>query len=288
MKPIKQIFDIPSQHWVGDGFPVRSLLSYHRMEQAISPFLLLDRGGPYVFSPATTPRGVGQHPHRGFETVTIVYEGEVAHKDSTGQGGVIGAGDVQWMTAASGIIHQEFHSLAYTKSGGMFDMVQLWVNLPAKHKMDTPAYQAIVDADIPHVTLPNHAGVMRIIGGTHGEIKGAAHTFSPMTVADIRLNAHAAFDLTVPSGWNTILVVLHGTVTIADQKFSSAQSVLLEQEGTQVRLQAHEEETLVLLLSGEPLNEPISGYGPFVMNTKNEIAQAFEDYENGTFGTIAR
>ncbi|HEY1144744.1 MAG TPA: pirin family protein, partial [Allosphingosinicella sp.] len=200
MKKVLGVYSNPHQHWVGDGFPVRSLFSYNTLGSHVSPFLLLDYAGPAWFDPAERPRGVGQHPHRGFETVTIVYDGEVEHRDSTGQGGVIGPGDVQWMTAAGGILHEEFHSQGFTKTGGPFRMVQLWVNLPARDKMAAPGYQSILDADIPSVALPEGAGRVRVIAGDFGGSKGPARTFTPVNVWDMRLNRDASVTLDLPEG----------------------------------------------------------------------------------------
>ncbi|HEY7885018.1 MAG TPA: pirin family protein [Cellvibrionaceae bacterium] len=286
MKTVSEHIRSGSGHWVGDGFPVRSLFSYGTHARTISPFLLLDYAGPRDFTPAARPRGVGQHPHRGFETVTIVYAGEVAHKDSTGSGGVIGPGDVQWMTAGAGILHEEFHSPAFTEAGGTLEMVQLWVNLPAKDKMTPPGYQGITDAQIPSVALPDSAGQVRVIAGHYGETTGPARTFSPMNVWDIRLNAGAATHLTLPEGWTAGIVVLHGTVQVNGQKVArEADLVTLDPSGTEVLLEANSD-AVVLLLSGEPIDEPIVGHGPFVMNTQEEIRQAIEDFQSGNFGQI--
>ncbi|WP_111642262.1 pirin family protein [Marinimicrobium alkaliphilum] len=275
-------------HWVGDGFPVRSLFSYSSHAQALSPFLLLDYAGPRDFSPAVRPRGVGQHPHRGFETVTIVYAGEVAHKDSAGHGGVIGPGDVQWMTAGAGILHEEFHSPAFTESGGTLEMVQLWVNLPAKDKMTPPRYQGITDAQIPSVELADGAGRVRVIAGQYGDVAGPAQTFSPMNVWDLRLNGGTKTTLALPDGWTTGVVVLRGTVQInGEQLARDADLVTLSREGSELVIEANND-AVVLLLSGEPIDEPIVGYGPFVMNTQAEIEQAVRDYQTGRFGQIAR
>lgn len=286
MKKVIGVYSAPQQHWVGDGFPVRSLFSYHSHGKTLSPFLLLDRAGPANFSPTTKPRGVGQHPHRGFETVTIVYKGEVAHRDSTGQGGVIGPGDVQWMTAASGILHEEFHSEAFTRSGGTLDMVQLWVNLPARDKMAEPAYQSILNDTIPAVKLTGEAGTVRIIAGSYAGHNGPARTFSPMNVWDVRLNAGSSIELPAAEGWNTAVVVLHGTVQVNGQSIArETQMVVLDHNGSGFTLEANNDAVL-LLLSGEPINEPVVGHGPFVMNTKNEIAQAITDFNSGRFGQI--
>lgn len=286
MKKVIGIYSAPRPHWVGDGFPVRSLFSYQSHGKAMSPFLLLDRAGPMAFEPTTAPRGVGQHPHRGFETVTIVYQGEVAHRDSTGQGGVIGPGDVQWMTAASGIMHDEFHSEGFTAQGGTLDMVQLWVNLPARNKMSAPGYQAIGRDSIPVQTLADGAGVVRIIAGELGGQQGPARTFSPMNVWDLRLNAGARTVLPLVDGWNSALIVLKGRVRINGQEAAGeAQLVLLEPSGNQLQIEANEE-ALLLVLSGEPIDEPIVGYGPFVMNTQAEIVQAIDDFNSGRFAQI--
>lgn len=287
MKKVRGIYSNPQGHWVGDGFPVRSLFDYQGLGKQLSPFLLLDYAGPADFSPAQKPRGVGQHPHRGFETVTIVYEGEVAHRDSTGQGGVIGPGDVQWMTAGAGILHEEFHSEAFTREGGRLHMVQLWVNLPAKDKMTAPGYQAILDAEIPRVMLEGDAGEARVIAGVFASVSGVAHTFSPLQVVDLSLKAGRSLRLPVNEGWNTALVVLSGHVRVnAEHSARDAQLVVLSQEGDALTLEA-QSDVKALLLSGEPLNEPIVGHGPFVMNTTQEIRQAIVDFNNGQFGHMA-
>ncbi|MCH7370064.1 pirin family protein [Aeromonas sp. MR16] len=287
MKKVIGIYSAPRQHWVGDGFPVRSLFSYHSHGKALSPFLLLDKAGPADFSPGEQPRGVGQHPHRGFETVTIVYQGEVAHHDSTGQGGVIGPGDVQWMTAASGIMHEEFHSEAFTRSGGTLDMVQLWVNLPAKDKMSSPGYQAIRSDSIPVHELADEVGLVRIIAGDYAGQTGPARTFSPMNVWDLRLHGGASVQLPAVDGWNTAIVVLKGRVRVNGQEeVGEAQMVLLDPRGTGIEIETREDAVL-LLLSGEPIDEPIVGYGPFVMNTQVEITQAIDDFNNGRFAQVS-
>ena len=288
MKKVIGIQSNPRGHWVGDGFPVRSLFSYATHAKQLSPFLLLDYAGPAEFAPATHPRGVGQHPHRGFETVTIVYKGSVSHRDSTGQGGTIGPGDVQWMTAGAGILHEEFHSEAFTRSGGTLEMVQLWVNLPAKDKMTQPDYQAIVDADIPQVALPGGAGQVRVIAGQYGEARGPARTFSPMQVWDVKLQAGRLAELPVAEGWNTALLVLHGNVQINGQHAAhEGQLVVFDAQGADLTMEASTDAS-VLLLSGEPLNEPVVGHGPFVMNSWAEIDQAIADFNGGHFGQIAR
>ncbi|MCA8888614.1 MAG: pirin family protein, partial [Parvularculaceae bacterium] len=274
MKTVLGRYSNQNRHWVGDGFPVRSLFSYNTLGEHISPFLLLDLAGPHYFEPAKAPRGVGSHPHRGFETVTIVYEGEVSHKDSTGKGGTIGPGDVQWMTAAGGILHEEFHSTGFTKSGGPFRMVQLWVNLPAKDKMSEPGYQSIVSSDIPVVCLPNEAGKARVIAGEFAGTKGPARTFTPINVWDLRLSAEADVTLELPEGHTAALVVLSGHITAGgDTQAGEAEMILLSRNGEGLNLHADGDAT-VLVLTGQPINEPIVGYGPFVMNSADEIRQA--------------
>ncbi|QYY28277.1 MULTISPECIES: pirin family protein [Cupriavidus] len=288
MKRVLGVYSAPRPHWVGDGFPVRSMFSYQSHGKQLSPFLLLDYAGPADFSATSQPRGVGVHPHRGFETVTIVYKGEVAHRDSTGQGGTIGPGDVQWMTAGAGILHEEFHSKAFSESGGALEMVQLWVNLPAKDKMTPAGYQAINDRDISAVMLPDGAGTVRVIAGEFGDRAGPARTFTPMNVWDLRLNQGSLSELPVPEGWNAALIVLRGTVKVnARTVAGEAQMVLLERSGNGISIEASTD-AVALLLAGEPIDEPIVGYGPFVMNSEQEIAQALSDLQSGHFGEIVR
>lgn len=273
-------------HWVGDGFPVRTLFFYQDMGKQMSPFLMLDYAGPTEFPSTTERKGVGSHPHRGFETVTIVYEGEVAHKDSTGQGGVIGPGDVQWMTAGSGILHEEFHSEGFAKNGGTLNMVQLWVNLPAKLKMTRPGYQAILDKQIPVIDLKGGAGQARIIAGDFEGQTGPAKTFTPLNVIDLKLKKGAA-NISVPEGWNASLVILRGAVEAGDGVVAKdAQMLVFGNQGQDIQTHVLED-SIALLLSGEPIDEPIVGYGPFVMNTKEEIVQAMQDFNSGSFGKIA-
>jgi redox-sensitive bicupin YhaK (pirin superfamily) len=287
MKNIIGIYTSPRTHWVGDGFPVRTLFSYDNLGQHISPFLLLDHAAPAEFTPTTERRGVGQHPHRGFETVTIVYKGELEHRDSTGSGGKIGPGDVQWMTAASGIIHEEFHSEGFAKRGGTLEMVQLWVNLPAKDKMADAGYQTILDGDIPSLPLKDNAGSLRLIAGEFDGHTGPARTFTPVDVWDLRLNGGKLLTLDLHEGRNTALVVLHGTVQVNGQELArEGQLALFERDGHQLSLEANGD-AVVLLLSGEPIDEPIVGHGPFVMNSEQEIHQAFADFQSGRFGRMS-
>lgn len=285
-KTIQGIYSAPQQHWVGDGFPVRSLFHYSQHGTRLSPFLLLDHAGPHQFAPTTQRRGVGQHPHRGFETVTIVYDGEVEHRDSTGAGGIIGPGDVQWMTAASGILHEEFHSPGYAERGGAFHMVQLWVNLPASDKMGRPGYQSITSDQIPDVPLPNSAGRVRVIAGNHQGYAGPAHTYSPVNVWDVRLIAGKSATLNIPEGHTLAVAMLHGSVVINGRHVVRTDQVAhLGTQGSQVLLEANNDSTL-LVLSGTPIAEPIVGYGPFVMNSEEEIRMAIADFNSGKFGQI--
>lgn len=286
MKSIIGIYTSPQAHWVGDGFPVRTLFSYDNLGKHISPFLLLDHAGPAEFTPTTLRRGVGQHPHRGFETVTIVYKGELEHRDSTGSGGKIGPGDVQWMTAASGILHEEFHSEDFGRSGGTLEMVQLWVNLPARDKMADAGYQTILDSDIPSIALSNDAGSLRLIAGEFDGHTGPSRTFTPIDVWDLRLNAGKLLTLDLHEGRNTALVVLRGAVQVNGlESVRQGQLALLDRKGDQLTLEASTD-AVVLLLSGEPIDEPIVGNGPFVMNTEQEIHQAFADFQSGRFGQM--
>lgn len=276
-----------SHHWVGNGFPVRSIFTYNDIHEAMSPFLLLDYAGPAEFPPTQERRGVGQHPHRGFETVTIVYDGEVEHRDSTGGGGTIGPGDVQWMTAAAGIVHEEFHGRAFAQRGGRFEMIQLWVNLPVKDKMGPPGYQGIRDAQIPRVALPGDVGTVRVIAGDFEGHAGPARTFSPMNVWDVRVQGGERIKLTLPEGHTTALFVLQGGIRIAGGGVAEeAELAVLERAGTVAEFETLQDAKL-LLLSGAPTNEPVVGYGPFVMSSEAEINQAFMDFKSGKMGRIA-
>jgi hypothetical protein len=286
LKPLSGVLRSSGGHWVGDGFPVRTLFFYGDRGPELSPFLMLDYAGPREFPPTGQRLGVGEHPHRGFETVTIVYHGEVEHRDSSGGGGKIGPGDVQWMTAASGLVHEEFHGRAFAKRGGLFEMVQLWVNLPAKDKMSAPRYQGILNSGIPTVGLSGGSGSLRVIAGEFAEAKGPAHTFTPINVWDLRLTGKAPVGLDVPSGHTTMLVVLRGKVRInGSSPVSAAEVALFEREGNLLRIDS-ESEAAALLLSGEPIDEPIAGMGPFVMNTQQEIHQAVADYQSGKMGHL--
>jgi len=283
MKKLAFIKRSNGNHWVGDGFPVQSIFSYRDIHEEMSPFLLMDYAGPTRFEATKERRGVGQHPHRGFETVTIVYDGQVSHHDSTGAGGTIGAGEVQWMTAGSGIIHEEYHGEDYARNGGPFEMIQLWVNLPAVHKMTNPGYQGINSAQIPEVALAENAGKVRVIAGEYAGHAGPAHTFSPMNVWDVRLNAGSTTTFTLPEGHTIAVFVLHGAVGLGGTyTVRPSELAVLQRTGTELVLEA-QQDSVLLLLNGQPLDEPVVGHGPFVMNSVEEINQAFDDYNQGRF-----
>jgi quercetin 2,3-dioxygenase len=282
-KAIGSILRSADRHWVGNGFPVRTLFAYTDGGDALSPFLLLDYAGPAEFQPTSARRGVGEHPHRGFETVTIVYHGEVEHRDSSGGGGRIGPGDVQWMTAAGGLVHEEFHGREFARTGGLFEMVQLWVNLPAKDKKAPPRYQGITSDTIPTVRVDG--ATVRVIAGTLAGATGPAKTFTPIDVWDVRLPAGAQTRLAVADGHTTALVVLHGAMRANGADVRAAEVALFERAGADVTLDATED-AIALLLSGRPLDEPIVGQGPFVMNTVGDIKQAMIDYQSGRMGHL--
>jgi len=287
VKEVAEVHRSGSRHWVGDGFPVRNLIPGDGVGEQLSPFLLLDYAGPEYFPPTDTPRGVGEHPHRGFETVTIVYEGVVAHRDSTGSGGVIGPGDVQWMTAASGIVHEEMHEKAWAKQGGTFHAIQLWVNLPRAHKMSKPGYQTLLNADIPTVELDGGAGRLRVIAGEFHGVKGPARTFTPIHLYDVRMNAGHREEITVPAGFNTAVFVLQGEVSVNGAgPVKEAELARLGKAGERIAIEARSDATL-LVLSGEAIHEPVARYGPFVMNTQDEILQAIQDYQAGRMGHLS-
>lgn len=285
MKKINRILRTDRSHWVGDGFPVRSLFSYHGGAESLSPFLLLDYAGPWRFEPTEgSPRGVGEHPHKGFETVTIVYDGEVSHRDTSGGGGTISAGDVQWMTAGSGVLHEELHSPGFSKTGGPFRMVQLWVNLPAKHKLTPAKYQALTRDAIPSVNLD--AGHARIIAGELAGTHGPASTFSPINLWDVRLRSDSETTLPLPAGHTSMLVVLAGHVTVDGQGLGEAEIAQLTRDGDGISITSDGASTL-LVLTGEPIDEPVVGYGPFVMNSEAEIREAILEFNAGKFGRLS-
>jgi redox-sensitive bicupin YhaK (pirin superfamily) len=287
MREVLAVHDAAPPHWVGDGFPVRSVFSYDGLgREALSPFLMLDYAAPRHFDPAPRRRGVGVHPHRGFETVTIVYAGELEHRDSAGNGGRIGPGDVQWMTAASGILHEEFHSERFTREGGLMSMMQLWVNLPARHKMAQPRYQTILDASIPRVAIGGDAGTIRVIAGEYGGKRGPAETFTPIEVWDLRVADGKSVSLATPEGHTTAIVPMHGRALVNGKSTAApAQVVRLARKGGDFTIAA-QGELSALVLAGEPIGEPVVGYGPFVMNDEREIATAFADFQSGRFGRM--
>lgn len=289
-KSLKKLLHIErstDRHWVGNGFPVRTLFTYSNLGSVLSPFLLLDYVEPTEFDPTRERRGVGEHPHRGFETVTIVYAGEVDHRDSAGGGGSIGPGDVQWMTAASGIVHEELHGRNFARLGGPFEMVQLWVNLPAKDKMGPPGYQSILSSHIPVVELPDDQGTVRVIAGEFAGTQGPAKTHTPIHIWDLRLNTRQSLDLTVPEGYTALLVIRQGATRLQDGTALHAAEVgMFDRGGNTLRLDTAEHLNALLLL-GEPLDEPIVGRGPFVMNTAQEIHQALADYQSGKMGRLS-
>lgn len=289
IRKVRQIYRASSEHWVGDGFRVQPLFSHMGENRGTDPFLMLDYAKPYHFSPnqKVNPRGVEQHPHKGFETVTIAYHGEVAHRDSSGGGGVISAGDVQWMTAGAGVIHEEFHSEAFSQTGGLFEMVQLWVNLPAKDKNVPAHYQHLAKENIPVVSLPDDAGHIRVIAGKYNEVHGLAKTYTEMNVWDMVIAAQKAVSIRIPETHNLSIVVLRGEVSFQDRLAHEGELVGFEFLGEVVNMQAHDNEVKLLLLSGVPINEPVVGYGPFVMNSAEEIQAAIADYRQGRFGQIA-
>lgn len=285
MKNILSIHRQGEGHWVGDGFPVHTI--FHYMERPeLSPFILLDHAGPADFKPSDKPRGVDWHPHRGFETVTVIYEGEVVHEDTAGHGGGIGPGDVQWMTAGSGLLHKEMHSDAFAKQGGRFEVLQLWVNLPAKSKMTAPRYQTLTAKDIPVVALPEDAGSVRVIAGEFAGARGPAATFTPVNVLDVRLRAKGQVRLNLHEGYSAALYVLKGEVHLSGKETAKAtELVILDRKGDDVLIEAVSD-AVVFVMNGEPILEPVAGYGPFVMNTKQEIQQAFVDLRAGRLGAL--
>jgi redox-sensitive bicupin YhaK (pirin superfamily) len=285
-KKVKGIYGAGSDHWVGDGFPVRNLFPSNGVNNEVNPFLMLDYAGPSRFEPSTRAHGVGQHPHRGFETVTIAYQGSVSHRDSAGNAGTIYPGDVQWMTAASGVVHEEMHAKEFSEKGGTFEMVQLWVNLPKAVKMSVPRYQGITKEQIPTVTLGANGQARIIAGELHGA-KGPATTFTAINVFDLRLKANDPVKFALPDGHNAAVVLLQGDVVVngAEGLKGAARIAVLSDEGEGISIEPREDSTL-LILSGEPIDEPVASYGPFVMNTEEELKQAFLDYRTGKMGNL--
>ena len=273
-------------HWVGNGFPVRSVFDYNGLGRQLSPFLMLDYAAPHAFQPGSGKRGVGGHPHKGFETVTVAYQGELEHRDSSGGGGKIGAGDVQWMTAGRGIVHEEFHSADFTRRGGTLQMVQLWVNLRAEDKSAKPGYQTLLEADIPNVPIPHDAGTVRVIAGEYGGQKGPAKTFTPINLWDVNLTSGKSAEFPLPDGHTTAFLVLSGEVVVNDERAAGEGDLaIFARAGNGISLKAKSDAKL-LIMDGEPFAEPIVGHGPFVMNSPAEIQQAFEDYQLGKMGEL--
>ncbi|MBM3773615.1 MAG: pirin family protein [Acidobacteria bacterium] len=292
-KQIATVHGPGSTHWVGDGFPVRNLFPSNGVSSQVDPFLMLDYAGPRLFDATDRPRGVGEHPHRGFETVTIVYQGALEHRDSAGHSGTIGPGDVQWMTAGSGVVHEEMHEREFSRRGGIFQAVQLWVNLPRARKMSAPGYQTLLDAEIPVASLGN-AGQVRVIAGELDGVRGPAHTFTPLNVWDVRLRAGGRAELDLPAGHNAAVALLHGEVNLHNAAApledgqplrGEALLAVLSAGAGRVVLDAKADSTL-LMLTGQPIGEPVASYGPFVMNTREEILKAAEDYNAGRMGRL--
>jgi redox-sensitive bicupin YhaK (pirin superfamily) len=286
-KQIEKIFTRPANPgMVGDGFRVYNYFpNGYQLRSKLSPFLMLDFNPAYDFGASNHPRGVDVHPHKGFETVTIAYKGSVEHYDSTGNHGVINPGDVQWMTAGSGILHKEFHEKEFSKKGGPFEMIQLWVNLPKKDKLTAPKYQPLVASETNKVELPGKAGIVKVIAGNFNDVKGSASTFTEINLFDIRLNKNGEMTTSIPASHNTAVLVVEGTVEVNGQKAGLHDLVLFKNEGESIELRA-KENSVLLLLSGLPINEPIAQYGPFVMNTQQELQETFREYESGKFGVL--
>lgn len=288
-KNIEIVLSPPEPHYVGDGFRVHNFIpgGYRADMERMNPFIMLDYGSKFYFPPSDRPLGVGVHPHRGFETVTIAYKGRLAHHDSAGNSGIIGEGDVQWMTAASGILHKEYHELEFSKKGGEMQMVQLWINLPAQFKMSKPKYQSLTNEQIPKFVLDDDCGIVEIIAGEYNGQKGSASTFSLVNLMNLKLNKHAKADFSFPAQYNTALLVIEGKITInGTENVASDHFALFQNKGEDFEIQT-DEGAIVLLMSGENINEPIAAHGPFVMNTRQEILQAFDDYNKDKFGFLA-
>jgi quercetin 2,3-dioxygenase len=287
LKKVTGLYQPGSAHMVGDGFPVRNLFPSNDLDRDVSPFLMLDYVGPHDFPPTEHARGVGEHPHRGFETVTMVYEGMVAHRDSAGNAGVIGPGDVQWMTAASGVVHEELHEEQFARKGGRLHAIQLWVNLPKAFKMSPPRYQTLLKQDIPDIELDHGAGHLRVIAGAFGETAGPARTFTPLHLYDVILSAGHRVPLSLPEGHNAAILVLQGRVSVNGSRAAEeAELIVLHRSGSRVDLDV-QEPSHMLMMSGEPLEEPIARYGPFVMNNREELVEAVQDYQAGKMGHLS-
>jgi redox-sensitive bicupin YhaK (pirin superfamily) len=286
MKELLRIHQSSGMHWVGNGFPVRSVFDYDGIGRELSPFLLLDYAAPYEFPPGDERRGVGGHPHKGFETVTMAYQGELEHRDSSGGRGKIGPGDVQWMTAGNGIVHEEFHSRDFTRKGGTLQMVQLWVNLRAKDKIAKAGYLTLLKEHIPNVELPQNAGSLRVIAGSYGGYKGAAKTFSPINLWDVNLRAGKSTELPLPNGHTSTFLVLSGAVTVnGEREAVEGDLAIFARNGDSITVKAKTDAKL-LVMDGEPIDQPVVGHGPFVMNSRAEIEKAFTEFRAGKMGEI--
>lgn len=287
LRSIEKLIAPPAFHMVGDGFRVHNFFPGNDIQdiRRMSPFFLLDYNSKIEFPATETPRGVGVHPHRGFETVTLAYHGKVAHHDSAGNSGIIGEGDVQWMTAASGVLHKEYHEKAWSEKGGLFQMVQLWINLPSKYKMSPPKYQALRQEEYGPFLLPHDLGVVEVIAGNYNGIQGPASTFTPIQMYNARVKKGAKLFFSFPQNYNTGFLVAEGSVILNGKQVPTDHFALFANDGTDINLGASED-AIVLIISGEPINEPIISYGPFVMNTKQEILQAYEDFDKGKFGHL--
>lgn len=287
VRQIEMIFKGPRTHWVGDGFNVSNYFpSGQNLLERFTPFILLDYNAPVEFLPSDTPKGVGPHPHRGFETVTFAFEGAVEHHDNMGNHGIIYPGDVQWMTAGSGIMHKEYHEKKFSQTGGVFHMIQLWVNLPKKDKMTEPRYQAITKEDMGKVTLPDNKGDVTVVAGMFGEVKGPAKTFTPINIYIVDLIKNGSIKINEPGNFNVGMLILDGEIKVNGESCKVKDFVLLKNEDGEVNIEAVSENAKVFVLSGEPINEPIAAGGPFVMNTRAELLQANEDFNNGKFGAF--
>lgn len=288
LRSIETSFKGAAPHFVGDGFRVSQYFpSGKNLLTRFSPFILLDYNKPHYFEPSEARRGVGAHPHRGFETVTIAYDGKVEHHDNSGNHGVIGPGDVQWMTAGSGVLHKEYHEEQFSKDGGMLHMIQLWVNLPSKYKMTKPKYQPITKENISVYKLANHEGEIKVIAGEVKGVKGPASTFSKMNIYNVYLKNHGKVILNEPSEFNTGILIINGEMKINnDSIYKENDFILFDNVEGEIILESVSEDSLAIVLSGEPLNEPVIAHGPFVMNTESEIIKAYEDYNSGKFGQL--
>lgn len=284
---VPEVYQAGATYMVGDGFPVRNLFPSNDLDRVVDPFLMLDYAGPMYFGPTDRPRGVGEHPHRGFETVTIMYEGVVAHRDSAGNAGVIGPGDVQWMTAASGVVHEEMHERRWAKQGGVLQAIQLWVNLPRATKMSAPGYQTIRGRDIPAIPLDGGAGFLRVIAGSYQGQRGPARTVTPIELFDLKLAGGCRAELKLPDGYNVSVFVLQGIAAVnGSRSAGESELIVCKRTSRPLLIETHEDSRL-LILGGEPIGEPIARHGPFVMNTKAELVQAVTDYQAGKMGHLA-